>query len=83
MLPTSINITEALATLSLLEGCEGLKLADAVDLLGMSVPTIKRHIRVLRSLGVQITWSHKDRAYLVGEWGIFNREKAIKLLNLQ
>jgi len=83
MLPTTINITEALTTLALLEGCEGIKLTDATRILGLSLPTIKRQIRILRRFGVEITWSPKDRAYIVGDWGIFDREKAIKLLNLK
>lgn len=77
----TINILEALTILSLLEGSEGMKLDDAVQVLGLSLPTIKRNIRILRECGVEITWSRKDMAYLVGSWGIFDRAAARRLLD--
>lgn len=77
----TINILEALTILSLLEGSEGIKLTDAVQILGLSLPTIKRNIRVLRELGVEITWSRRDMAYLVGAWGIFDRTASRRLVD--
>lgn len=79
----TINITEALTTLALLEGVEGIKITEAANILGLSVPTIKRHIRHLREMGVEIEWSRKDMAYIVGDWGIFNRQKALELLGIK
>lgn len=75
------TLHHAIEVLAILRDYPQARLEDIATDLGRGLATIKRDIRLLRSLGCEIRWDARSYEYMVTDFGVFNKDRLVNPLD--